>query len=259
VVVAAIRRPACNGTGKAGARKVIDFDQNLSQEVSMVVQISRRSVLLFTATVVALAGCAGSSAKVVSSSGGPTIQQVQQEPYSGPKQRIAVKAFEFKAARGSRDVGRGMSDMLADALVNSNRFIVLEREHIQEVIEEQDFGASGRVKRETAAPIGELEGAQLLIRGSITEFEPKCKGGAVIIVAAQQACVTVNLRIIDARTGRVVNATTVEGRSGTVGGGLVFATGTLPVGLGGWKKTPMESAIRNCIETAVQHIANTKL
>jgi curli biogenesis system outer membrane secretion channel CsgG len=205
-----------------------------------------------------VAGCA-TSAKVVSSSGGPSIQQARQEPVSGPKLRIAVKAFEFKAARGRAEVGRGMSDMLADSLFNTNRFIVLEREHIKEVMQEQDFGASGRVKRETAAPIGELEGAQLLIRGSVTEFEPKCKGGAALIVAAQQACVTINLRIVDAKTGRVVNATTVEGRSGTVGGGLVFATSPLPVGLGGWSKTPMESAIRNCIETAVQHVVNTKL
>ncbi|HJX16882.1 MAG TPA: CsgG/HfaB family protein [Acidiferrobacterales bacterium] len=214
----------------------------------------------FTLVAVLLAVSACTTAKVVSSSGGgPTIQQAQQEPVAGPKKRIAVTAFEFKAARGSREVGRGMSDMLSDALFNTNRFIVLEREHIKEVIQEQDFGASGRVKRETAAPIGELEGAQLIIRGSVTEFEPRCKGGAALIIAAQQACVTVNLRIVDAKTGRVVNATTVEGRSGSVGGGLVFATGSLPVGLGGWAKTPMESAIRNCIETAVQHIANTKL
>jgi curli biogenesis system outer membrane secretion channel CsgG len=220
--------------------------------------LSRRYILAFVGlALVATAGC--TSAKVVSSTGGPTIQQARQEPVAGPKLRIAVKAFEFKAARGSRDVGRGMSDMLADSLFNTNRFIVLEREHVKEVLEEQDFGASGRVKRETAAPIGELEGAQLIIRGSVTEFEPNCKGGAALIVAAKQACVTINLRMIDATSGRVVNATTVEGRSGTVGGGLVFATSPLPVGLGGWKKTPMESAIRNCIETAVQHVVNTKL
>ena len=99
-----------------------------------------------------------STATVVSSSGGPTIQQAQQEPYAGTKKRIAVTAFEFKAARGSGDIGRGMSDMLSNALFNSNRFVVLERENIKEVIQEQDFGATGRVKRETAAPIGEIEG-----------------------------------------------------------------------------------------------------
>ncbi len=216
-----------------------------------------RLFTLIGLATLAVVGC--TSAKVVSSTGGPTIQQAREEPVAGPKLRIAVKAFEFKAARGSREIGRGMSDMLADSLFNTNRFIVLEREHIKEVMEEQDFGASGRVKKETAAPIGELEGAQLIVRGSVTEFEPNCKGGAALIVAARQACVTVNLRIVDARTGRVVNATTVEGRSGTVGAGLVFATAPLPVGLGGWKKTPMESAIRNCIETAVRHVVNTKL
>ena len=218
---------------------------------------SSRFFVSLSLVFMAIAGC--STAKVVSSSGGPSIQQAQQEAYHGPKKRIAVKAFEVKAARGSREIGRGMSDMLADSLFGTNRFIVLEREHINEVIEEQDFGASGRVKKETAAPIGEIEGAELLIRGSITEFEPNCKGGAVLILAAKQACVTINLRIVDARTGRVVNATTVEGRSGSVGVGLIFATGTLPVGLGGWSKTPMESAIRNSIETAVKHIVNTKL
>jgi curli biogenesis system outer membrane secretion channel CsgG len=217
-----------------------------------------QTVLLFIAVLLALSGCAP-SATVVSSSGGPTIQQAQQEPYAGVKKRIAVKAFEFKAARGSGDIGRGMSDMLANSLFNTNRFIVLERENIKEVIEEQDFGATGRVKRETAAPIGEIEGAELIIRGAVTEFEPKCKGGALLIMAAQQACVTINLRIVDARTGRVVNATTVEGRSDTIGAGLVFATNPLPIGLGGWAKTPMEAAIRNCIETAVQHIASSKL
>lgn len=203
------------------------------------------------------AGC--STARVVGSSAGPSISQAQQEAYNGPKPRIAVKAFEYKAARGSRDIGNGMSDMLADSLFNSGRFIVLEREHLQEVIEEQDLGASGRIKKETAAPIGEIEGAQLLIRGSVTQFEPNCRGGSLLIVAAKQACVAINLRIVDAKSGRVVNATTVEGTSTTAGGGLIFATNPLPIGLGAWSKTPMETAIRNAIDKAVQFIAKNKV
>jgi curli biogenesis system outer membrane secretion channel CsgG len=217
----------------------------------------RRISLSLAVAAFLFAGC--STARVVSSSGGPTITQAQQEAYNGPKQRIAVKAFEYKAARGSREIGNGMSDMLADSLFNSGRFIVLERENIKEVIEEQDFGASGRVKKETAAPIGEIEGAQLLIRGSITQFEPNCRGGSLLLVGAKQACVAINLRIVDAKTGRVVNATTVEGTSTSAGGGLIFATNPLPVGLGAWSKTPMESAIRDAIEKAVQFIAKNKV
>ncbi len=199
------------------------------------------------------------TATVRSSPQAPGIAQARAEPAAGEKLRIAVKAFEFKAARGSADIGTGMSDMLTDALFNSGRFIVLERERVSEVVEEQDFGASGRVKKETAAPIGEIEGAQLLIRGSVTQFEPKCRGASALIVSGGQACVALNLRIVDAKTGRVVNATTVEGTSGAASVGLIFATSPLPIGLGAYSRTPMEAAIRNCIDTAVKHIAETKL
>ena len=195
--------------------------------------------------------------KVVSSSGGQSIQQARIEPYDGPKMRIAVQDFTFKAAKGSNRLGQGMSDMLADSLFNTGRFIVLEREHIEDVLAEQDFGASGRVDQRTAAPIGQIEGAQLLIRGSV--IQENCRGGAVLLIGANRACMAINLRIIDARSGRVVNATTVEGTSADAGVGLVFATNPMPVGLGMYNKTPMERAVRNTIEAAVRHIVNTKL
>ncbi|HZR37800.1 MAG TPA: CsgG/HfaB family protein [Nevskia sp.] len=203
------------------------------------------------------AGCT-SSATVVSSSSGPTISQVQQAPANGPQYRVAVSAFDYKAAQRS-DIGQGMADMLSDSLFNTGRFIVLEREHLNEVTQEQDLANSGRFNQATAAPIGKLEGAQLLIRGSITSFEPACKGGSLIIVSGNQACVSINIRIIDAATGRVVNATTVDGTSASNSVGLIFARGDMPIGLGAYSKTPMEQAIRNCIEKAVNYIAQTKL
>ncbi|MCK9195339.1 MAG: CsgG/HfaB family protein [Nevskia sp.] len=212
---------------------------------------------LAVVSLVALAGCT-TTATVVSSSNGPSIQQVQREPANGPKYRIAVSAFDYKAAKHS-DVGDGMADMLSNALFNTNRFIVLEREHLDEVTAEQDLSNSKRFNKSTAAPVGQLEGAQLLIRGSITAFEPSCKGGSIIIASTKQACVTVNIRIIDAATGRVVNATTVDGTSANNGIGFVFTGPDLPIGLGAFSKTPMEVALRNCIETAVNHIVNSKL
>ena len=56
------------------------------------------------------------------------------------------------------------------------RYIVLERQKLTYVLAEQDLGASGRVKRETAAPIGELEGAELLGTASVTGFDPGVAG-----------------------------------------------------------------------------------
>lgn len=219
---------------------------------------SFRHLALFL--TVPLAGCFGSSATVVDTGNAPTIQQAQAAAYDGPQKRIAVSAFDFRAGQGSSEIGEGMSDMLTNALFNTGRFIVLEREQLNEVIEEQDRAASGRFKKETAAPKGELEGAELLIRGSVIQFEPKCRGGSAILISGNEACMAINLRIIEAKTGRVVNATTVEGTSAENRVGIIFTRGSaLPIGLGTYSKTPMEAAIRNCIEAAVQHIASTKL
>lgn len=206
-----------------------------------------------------LSGCYGASATVVDSSGGQTVQQAQAAPYNGPQKRIAVSAFDYRAGDGSADIGQGMADMLTNSLFNTGRFIVLERERLNEVIKEQDRVDSGRFKKDTMAAKGELEGAELLIRGSVTQFEPKCRGGSAIVVSGNVACMAINLRIVDAKTGRVVNATTVEGTSADNRIGFLWTRGTLPIGLGTYSNTPMEAAIRNCIETAVQHIADTKL
>lgn len=218
-----------------------------------------KKILVLSLGVMA-AGCVGSSATVInSSSAAPTITQAQMEPYNGPKQRIAVTGFDFRGGQGGGGISQGMIDMLTDALFNTGRFIVVEREHLNDVTAEQDLSNSGRFKKDTAAPIGQLEGAQLLVRGSITEFEPNCSGGSVIIASTKQACVAINIRILDAATGRVVNATTVQGTSSKGSVGLIFTGGSMPVGLGAYKNTPMETAIRQSIEAAVQFIASNKM
>jgi curli biogenesis system outer membrane secretion channel CsgG len=214
---------------------------------------------LLTLAALAVSACQ-TSAKIVSSSeSAPTVAQAQAEPYNGVKQRIAVETFEYRAANQGAGVGAGMSDMLTDSLFNTNRFIVVERDRLGAITAEQDLAGTGRFKQDTVAPTGQLEGAQLLIRGSVTQFEPRCSGGSVIIASTSEACIAINLRIVDVKTGRIVNATTVEATSANNGVGLLFTRPTLPIGLGAYSNTPMERAIRNAIELAVQHIAKTKV
>jgi curli biogenesis system outer membrane secretion channel CsgG len=216
------------------------------------------SALVF-ATAAILAGCTGASATVVKKTpDAQTIDQVRAAPVDGPQHRIAVSAFEFRAGQGSSEIGDGMTDMLTDALTNTGRFIVLERERLNEVMAEQDLADTGRFANETVAPKGELEGAELLVRGAITTFDPKCAGGSVVVFSASGSCIAINIRIIDARTGRVVSATTVEGTAVSSKAGLLIG-GKMPFGLGAYEKTPMETAIRNAIQAAVDHIVKTKL
>jgi len=206
----------------------------------------------------------------VTSGGGPGIQQAQQEAYDGPKARVAVSRFTDKTAKGwwTGQIGDGMAEMLTTALFNTNRYIVLERQTLQDVMAEQDLGASGRIKKETAAPIGQIEGAELLVTGAVTEFEPGSSGigGGIgggsksivggILGAIKKSHIAIDLRVIDTRTSRLVAATTVEGTATDIGGLTGLAGGHLGGGLGGWHKQPIEKALRIAIGAAVDFIVS---
>jgi len=208
-------------------------------------------------------------------SGGPTIDQAQQEDEMGPKARVAVTRFEDKSAKGSSEIGTGMAEMLGNALFATNRYIVLERQALDDVLQEQDLGASGRVKQQTAARIGEVEGADLLIMGTITEFEPGTAGagggvGGVIPLPGRgghiargiggiaggikTSHVAMIIKVVDARTGRRLASEQVEGKATDIGGMTSMGGGGLAGAFGGYSKTPMEKAIRICVNEAVRVI-----
>jgi curli biogenesis system outer membrane secretion channel CsgG len=182
-----------------------------------------------------------------------------------------VTKFLDKSAKGhyTGQIGNGMAEMLANALFSTNRFIVLERQSLDDVIKEQDLGASGRVRTETAAPIGEIEGADLLIEGTITEFEPGTSGaggglGGVlsrksgivggILGGIKNSHVAMIIKVIDARTGRRLASEQVEGKATDIGGLGSLGGGGLAGAFGGYSKTPMEKAIRVAIEESVRLI-----
>jgi curli biogenesis system outer membrane secretion channel CsgG len=233
----------------------------------------------FTLIVCGLPLVISAQSAQVTTGGGPTIEQAQQESAFGAKARIAVSRFTNKTGKGwwSGGIGDGMADMLATSLFNTNRFIVLERQAVQDVIQEQNLGASGRVSKETAAVIGKIEGAELLVMGAVTEFEPGASGAQGGIGGAgvpgwggrilggitggfREAHLAIDLRLVDARTSRIVAATSVEGTATDVNlGGLLGGSGSsvaLAGSLGGWSKTPLEKALRICLNKAVEFVVS---
>jgi len=207
---------------------------------------------------------------------GRSIADAQADRYNGPKARIAVARFENKTANARRwyspAIGDGMADMLTTALVNSGRYIVLERESLDTVLSEQDLGASGRVREDTAAAIGEIEGAELLVVAAVTEFEGNAGGtraggrgigGRVfgaITGGSRKAHMAIDLRVVDATSSRILAATSVEGEAKDfdIGGALAGYTGS--GGLGGslstWENTPREKALRQVIGAAVEYVVS---
>ena len=134
---------------------------------------------------------------------------------------------------------------------------------------EQDFGASGRVRQETASQIGEIEGANFLIYGAITEYlaNQAGVGGGIGIYSLpsivggmfKQNHVAIDIRIVDSRTSRILNATSVEGKAGDIGVALGGMFGGLLAGIGGGYKTPIQKAVRACMIKAVNWIADNLL
>jgi curli biogenesis system outer membrane secretion channel CsgG len=234
-----------------------------------------RLILALLATLV-LAGCpAGTGTTTnVRESSGRSMADAQAEQYNGPKARIAVARFENKTADSYRwyspSIGDGMADMLTTALVNSGRYIVLERQALDDVLGEQDLGASGRVREDTAAAIGEIEGAELLVVAAVTEFEgnaggTRAGGGGIgggifgaLAGGSRSAHMAIDLRVVDATSSRILAATSVEGEAKdfNIGGALAGYTGS--VGLGGalstWENTPREKALRQVIGGAVDYV-----
>ena len=125
------------------------------------------------------------------------------------------------------EFARALTEALTTSLVATGRFIVLERQALAQVQQEQDLGASGRVNKETAAELGKLMGAQVLITGDITSFNFKRSSiggkltnivkGVDAGVERVSASVSIDLRLIDAVTGEIIASIKGDGEAAQQG------------------------------------------
>ncbi|MFN2383991.1 MAG: CsgG/HfaB family protein [Gemmatimonadota bacterium] len=161
------------------------------------------------------------------------------------------------------EFARGLTEMLTTALVESGRFVVLERKAIQQALSEQDFGASGRVNAETAPAIGAAVGAQVLVTGDITEFSynKSSVGGNISILRSVtgsaerlKAMVALDIRLIDAVTGEVVFSKRVEGDASATGVAADLQLEDQQFGTAMGSQSPLGKASREAIEDAVDAI-----
>lgn len=225
--------------------------------------------------VIGIAGCASltqPTAQVDNTAGAPALP-----PYSGPKARVAVADFDVKAAKATGEIGSGLREMLVTALINSNRFSVVERQALGALMQEQELSASGAAQAGAGGPErGKIKTADLIITAAVTEFEPQASGGSAGIgggggvgsgilggllgASLNKAHMALDIRIVDTSTSEVLAATRVQGQASDVAGGFMggFMGGwALGGGLSAYANTPMEKAIRVCIIEAVRYVSQT--
>jgi curli biogenesis system outer membrane secretion channel CsgG len=204
------------------------------------------------------------------------IQKSGKQAYSGPRARVSVAEIKDKTAAGGlsphwmqkfnipwKEIGEGMRQMLTTALFKSRHFAVVEREILDEVLKEQDLASSGRAQPGSGAATGGILGADLIIAGAVTEFVADAltakAGGEVMGTdldgSMTKGYVSLDIRVIDAKTSEIVAAMKVTGRTSDFG---LEATpeedSKLPVSLSIFTHRPAERAIRSAVQKAVAEI-----
>jgi len=191
-------------------------------------------------------------------------------PYTGPKKRIAVSKFgasgAFLSVYGGWDIGGGLAAQLTTELINSGRFIVVERAALGEILREQEMALEKIVTKETASRVGRLLGAQFLIRGEVTEFEQQAGGGGgqigitkfplggVLGLQTTTAHVGMDIRLIDTTSGQILQSHRVEAKARETGVAAEIDTKTVSFGGDTFYKTPLGKASREAIREGVLFI-----
>ncbi|MEO6990800.1 MAG: CsgG/HfaB family protein [Candidatus Baltobacteraceae bacterium] len=144
---------------------------------------------------------------------------------TGPS--VAVLDFSTKGltsnAWGNFEPGVALSDLLTDQIVKGGKFDVLDRKNLDSTLSEHSLAASGEVDSTSAITAGRLVGARYLISGNILQldqtgrsgggagsFLPGLAGAVAGAVKTDRTTLRVAVRVVDARTGRIVQSFTDE-------------------------------------------------
>jgi curli biogenesis system outer membrane secretion channel CsgG len=195
-----------------------------------------------------------------------------QKSTGAAKRVIAIDEFDFGTVRTSVaaifgtqvDVGKGILALLTKRLAEEGKYRIVERKKIQQVLSEQDFGASNRVKQGTQAKIGRIQGADAILMGTITVFgqdtrkqgvntsalgipTPRVFGGINVGNRKDKAIVEISYRLVDAESSEVISVGEARGESQRSGSSV--GLGGFYGGRGGAVQVDMTSS--NFLETVI--------
>ncbi|MCC5856483.1 MAG: curli production assembly protein CsgG [Idiomarina sp.] len=221
-----------------------------------------RSIAPTALAALFLAGCASQT---------PPVRQVEA-PYSEAQQRAAQEAsanearsleLKRKIALGRitnetvhgrsllRDsegdtLGKQVTDMLSKQLSESGHYLVFER---------PDVGRLQEEARLTGQDLN-LVGVDTLIMGSLTEFGRRTEGqrGFLSSTQRQVAHARVDLRLVDVRTGQVIQTASGTGEA-SIEAGSVAGFGSRA----GYDSSLNDIAVQNALNDAINQLGRTIL
>ncbi len=186
----------------------------------------------------------------------------------GPKTRVGIYGFYATgkmAAFEGYNIGDGLAAQLATELARTDCFVVLDRTGISDILREQELTLAGVVSRETGPVAGHLIGAQVIIKGTITEFEPNKRGRGVNLGVAlpntpigirvgrngNTAHVAMDLTVVDATTGQIKFSHRVQADSKSGGWTIGLDHKKASIGGDAFSKSPLGQASRHALGKAI--------
>ena len=175
----------------------------------------------------------------------------------GPKKRVAVVKFQDKSAYGRGRLGPAIQDILTTELARSGMFIMITRQDLDLILDEQDLARSGAIKAGTGPQSGEVLGVNAIVTGVVSQFGVKQTSATYLVGASktQTAEATVDVRVIDATTGQIIYA-----ESGT---GIHETSSTEVLGVGGrtgydetMEGKAFRAAVSKFIDNLIQKMAS---
>ncbi|MFI4977051.1 MAG: CsgG/HfaB family protein, partial [Caulobacterales bacterium] len=188
---------------------------------------------------------------------------------TGPKRTIAVGVIQASGGFDKSEdwaAGGALSSMLTKNLADSRLFVVVERTQLDQVLNEQQLRAT-HVAGGASTPQIKMIPAQYLVVGSVTEFGAPNSGGGFSIgggsgdligglgIKRETGKVSIDLRVVNTRTGEVVNAFTVTRTVSRTGVAITTDYRGLSVGSDAFSKTPLGEACRQALADAADRIA----
>ena len=186
-----------------------------------------------------------------------------RKDYKYDKPALAVITFENRSnAPLNWRLGESVAELISDSLYRTGQFRVLEREHLDAVMKEQQLQSTGITRAERKVPVNRLKNARYLVKGSITEFANVNQSGLDLGVGAlrlggggMHAVVSIALKVTEVESGEILFSQVVTGK--TYIGETAAATNYKNVTFGGthFFQTPLGEALREALDEGVSSIS----
>lgn len=175
---------------------------------------------------------------------------------------VAVTEFENRASfSGQWNLGHGFADVLSTELLNTRRFVVLERRNLGDIVGEIARQGSDLFRSEGRVDRGRLRNAQYLLRGVITDFTVTGDTSgwfagptARAWFGGSAARVAINVKVSDVETGEIIGSvrTHATARSNFLRAAAKYKD--LSFGGDAFFRTPLGTATERAIQRAVRQI-----